>query len=314
MSRHRTNIEDFRAGRFCGIVVEIALQDDEGSHLPRPSLVRARGADRVGECRVPSRSVCRCGRGHWGAARARAQRRPHLSRRAAGTARDRLLRGRGGGRLASIVTRGRERRGSVPRGRSRGLTSSGRARRPVALSAGVGRSPFARRRGGGGGGHEALTQKAETRRYAPSRVQADSQSGNRVRIPVAVLRAKSPPSRGFLGREAPRERFWVRLANRPRRPTDTPRMGTQRRGFLTHYPVHASFELQPQRRTTAHNRPIRDATSVETDGTTNRRCSRAMRDRRIRQRGVRTPSALRPGCRGARLDRLPTTPSVPEPR
>ena len=31
MSRHRTNIEDFRAGRFCGIVVEIALQDDEGS-------------------------------------------------------------------------------------------------------------------------------------------------------------------------------------------------------------------------------------------------------------------------------------------
>ena len=31
MSRHRTSIEDFRAGRFCRIVVEIALQDDQGS-------------------------------------------------------------------------------------------------------------------------------------------------------------------------------------------------------------------------------------------------------------------------------------------
>ena len=31
MSRHRTSIEDFRAGRFCRIVVEITLQDDQGS-------------------------------------------------------------------------------------------------------------------------------------------------------------------------------------------------------------------------------------------------------------------------------------------
>lgn len=31
MPGHRTNLEDFRAGRLCRIVVEIALQDDEGS-------------------------------------------------------------------------------------------------------------------------------------------------------------------------------------------------------------------------------------------------------------------------------------------
>jgi len=31
MPRHRTNVEDFRAGRLCRIVVEIALQDDEDS-------------------------------------------------------------------------------------------------------------------------------------------------------------------------------------------------------------------------------------------------------------------------------------------
>ena len=31
MPRHRTNVEDFRAGRPCRIVVEIALHDDEGS-------------------------------------------------------------------------------------------------------------------------------------------------------------------------------------------------------------------------------------------------------------------------------------------
>ena len=31
MLGNRTNVEDFRAGRFCRIVVEIALQDDEDS-------------------------------------------------------------------------------------------------------------------------------------------------------------------------------------------------------------------------------------------------------------------------------------------
>ncbi len=31
MSRERTNVEDFRAGRFCRIVVEIALQDEGSS-------------------------------------------------------------------------------------------------------------------------------------------------------------------------------------------------------------------------------------------------------------------------------------------
>jgi hypothetical protein len=31
MPRHQTNVEDFRAGRLCRIVVEIALQNDEGN-------------------------------------------------------------------------------------------------------------------------------------------------------------------------------------------------------------------------------------------------------------------------------------------